>query len=196
MKKTLISLALLAAAAMATPAFAQQAGDDTARVSGFRVEAHGGWDRINVDQAGGKSGVTYGLGLGYDFAVTDAFFIGVEGNLDDSSTKACGTSVVVAGDQLCAKAGLDWSAGVRVGFASLGGKLYALGGYTRSKLKLAYTNGGATTTVGDWGDGWRVGTGYQYTFSNGVYLKAEYRYSDYQGGFKRHNIIGGVGYQF
>jgi outer membrane immunogenic protein len=46
------------------------------------------------------------------------------------------------------------------------------------------------------GDGWRGGAGYQFTFNNGVYIKAEYRYSDYDSGFTRHNVIGGVGYQF
>jgi outer membrane immunogenic protein len=180
MHKVFSALIALAAVAVTTPALAQdnQAGP---AIDGFRAEIHGGWDRVDTG-LGGQSGFTYGLGLGYDFAVTDSFFIGVEGNVDDTTTKECFGGI-------CAKAGLDLSTGVRVGFASLGGKLYALGGYTSAKASV--------TGLGhEWLDGWRVGAGYQYTFTNGVYVKAEYRYSDYEGGIERHNIIGGVGYQF
>jgi outer membrane immunogenic protein len=193
MRTMLTALAALATAAFVTPAFAQ---DGSAPISGFRIEAHGGWDRVNVEDIGGKSGFTYGAGAGYDFGITDNFFIGVDGSIDESSTRVCISDVVVPGDLTCAKTGLDLSAGVRVGFASMGGKLYALGGYTRAKAKLTYDDGVTVALIGDWEDGWRVGAGYQYTFNNGVYIKAEYRYSDYSGGLSRHNVIGGVGYQF
>jgi outer membrane immunogenic protein len=184
MKKIIMALAATAAVTTAAPALAQDRAPVDPRIDGFRVEAQGGWDRV-TEGGGGQSGFTYGLGLGYDFAVSDNFFIGVEGNINDNTTKEC-----VAG--ICANAGLDLSAGVRAGFASLGGKLYVLGGYTHAKAGVSVGGVG----VSAWGDGWRVGSGYQYTFNNGVYIKAEYRYSDYQGGLARHNVIGGIGYQF
>lgn len=167
-----------------------------ALADGFRADIHGGWDRVNVLGAG-KSGVEYGLGLGYDFDVAENFFIGLDGNIDESSTKACVDNLIVLGDRTCAKTGIDLSGGARMGFKTGElAKLYVLGAYTRARVKASYELAGTTTSVGDWGDGWRVGAGYQLTFKNGVYGKIEYRYSDYQGGFKRHNVIAGVGYQF
>ncbi|MEN3953470.1 porin family protein [Iodidimonas sp. SYSU 1G8] len=194
MRKSIMGLAVVTVAVAATPSLAQDAG--AARTDGFRIEAHGGWDRVSVPQLGGKSGVAYGVGLGYDFALSNNFFMGVEGNIDDSSTKACVNSIFIVGDRTCAKTGLDLSGVVRLGFTQDNAKLYVLGAYTRAKIKATYDNGVTTTSVGDWGDGWRVGAGYQLNFASGLYGKIEYHYSDYQGGFKRHNVIAGIGYQF
>lgn len=186
MRKLLFTLATLIAAA-STPAFAD----------GFRAEIHGGWDRVTIDGVGGQSGAAYGLGLGYDVNLGERFFAGLDGNVDENTTKECADDVLVAGDRTCVKAGVDWSVGGRLGYrVGEGAKLYLLGAYTRARMKATYELAGTTTSAGDWGDGWRVGAGYQLRFGNGVYGKVEYRYSDYQGGFKRHNVIAGVGYQF
>lgn len=190
MRKLILSTTAVFALAAATTATPAAAG-------GFRVDLHGGWDEVSIDGIGDKSGVQYGIGWGYDFDVTKNFFIGPDGNIDLSSTKLCAFDVQVAGDKLCAKTGTDMSPGVRMGFnVGEASKLYMVAAYTRAKARVVYDDGITETKLGDWADGWRLGAGYQLTFSNGVYGKLEYRYSDYQGGFKRHNIIAGVGYQF
>jgi outer membrane immunogenic protein len=175
MRKLMITLTLLMTAA-ASPALAE----------GFRAELHGGWDRGENSYIGdSKSGATYGFAAGYDFNINENFFMGVEAGLDSSSTKIC----VLDG---CLKAGLDFGSVVRFGYQNERAKIYAIGGYSRAKLK--------GTIVGEsfkeWDDGWRVGGGYELNFDSGVYAKVEYRYTNYSDGFSRHSVIAGVGYQF
>src|SRR6476469_7839750 len=94
-----IVVASLAAAALATPALAQQ----RAPFTGVHVEGLAGWDRTQAN-GGHKDGVAYGVGAGFDFQAGRAV-LGVEGEASDASTKQCVGATSVAGDRLCAKAG-------------------------------------------------------------------------------------------
>jgi outer membrane immunogenic protein len=186
-----LAAAALAAACLAGSA--QAAEDD--RVT-YRVEAHGGWDRVVV--GGGKdNGVTYGVGVGIDVPLGALAFIGFQGNADLSTTKECIGNLIVIGDRFCEKAGRDLSLVARAGFnVGNGIKIYALGGYAKARIKDSYVSNSAlvpsfSSTAN--GDGWRAGAGTEVKLGGDVYTKLEYRYSNYEGGYERHQVIAGLG---
>ncbi|TVV69835.1 outer membrane protein [Sphingomonas solaris] len=188
--KSVIAAAVLAAG-IASPALAQDAGHPT-----FRLEAHGGWDRV---QALGdhKDGVLYGIGGGVDVPLGTNVFVGLDANVEDSSAKYCESSVFTVGDRACVKTGRDLSVGGRIGTTLAGGaKIYALGAYTNARLKVSYTLAGTRDSESANGDGWRVGAGAQFPLSENLFVKGEYRYSNYEGDFSRHQVLGGVGINF
>ncbi len=45
-------------------------------------------------------------------------------------------------------------------------------------------------------DGLRLGAGVQQGFGRNAYGKIEYRYSNYEAGIERHNVLVGVGLTF
>ena len=186
MKKILFVAASVAAVAVATPAAAQP-----------RVEIHGGWDNTSNDGIG-EDGILYGVGVGYDIRVGRKAFVGVDLSADFSTADACERSVIVANDRTCVDTGRDLAAGVRAGVnVSENTAVYALAGYTNARFRVAYTTpAGVTTTAADNLDGFRIGAGVQQRLGGNLYAKAEYRYSNYEGGTDRHNVLLGVGLTF
>jgi outer membrane immunogenic protein len=167
--------ATAAALSFAAPAMAE--GKDAAAPAGFRVEALAGWDRASAD-GNSKSGFVFGVGAGYDFAVSNTISLGVDAEASDSTVKDNGV-----------KAGRDLYAGGRVNFA--------VGDKTNLYLKAGYTN--ARVTGGGFGEnlgGFRAGVGGQYVFSGKAYVGAEYRYSNYQSDFDRHQVVLTLGTRF
>jgi len=169
----------------------------SAAASGPRIEAHGGWDRLNGAD-GRDSGVLYGIGLGYDFDIAKNVFAGVEANADFSTAKECESGAIVAGDELCVKASRDLSLIARAGVeVAPGSKLYALGGWTNARVRATYTApDGEVTREGQNLDGWRVGAGFQQAIGQGLHAKLEYRYSDYGDDDTRHQVVAGFGLTF
>ena len=108
MRRVVLSLAALAAsAAVASPAFANEA----------RVEARGG-----VYWSPGTTQATAGVAAGYDFDLSDTLFVGVEGSADkilDSGAKV--------------SFGASGRVGTKLGEST---KLYAIGGYTTKNCDL------------------------------------------------------------
>lgn len=205
MRIALLATALAATTAFAAPAFAQ---DQDPSFTGPRAEIISGWDRVADGQSGshGNDGVVYGGAVGYDFQVGGAV-IGFEGEATGSTNKATTTSVVVTNDSLRVKSGRDLYVGGRVGFlAGPRTLIYAKGGYTNAKLETRYVNGASTVDTSANADGWRVGAGAEFMVSNNVYLKGEYRYSNYNKingpsastsiDLDRHQVVGGVGIRF
>jgi outer membrane immunogenic protein len=190
-----IIFAALAATTIATPAFAQ----DVADTGGFRIEAIGGYESQDVE-GDSTEGVVYGLGVGYDISTGGGLF-GIEGEFSDSNSDECVANVDVTGDELCGAFGRDLYVGARFG-ANVGGNtvLYGKAGYTNARVKLIYDDG---TVAGlddfDEGanlDGIRVGGGLQFGLGTGSYAKVEYRYSNYESGFEKHQGVVGVGFRF
>ncbi|MGH6780570.1 MAG: outer membrane protein [Phenylobacterium sp.] len=190
MRKVATAL-LLASAVAATPALAQ----DAASFSGPRVEGVIGWDRSQAN-GGHDDGVLYGIGAGYDFQRGNTVF-GVEAELTDSDAKDCIGAATAADPRLCAKAGRDLYVGGRAGFV-VGGStlLYAKAGYTNARYKLSADDGVATISDGSNLDGVRVGAGAEYAVGPNSYVKAEYRYSNYEQGLERHQALAGFGFRF
>jgi outer membrane immunogenic protein len=188
-------LALIGIAGLAAPAYAQDAAAPS--FTGARVEGIVGWDRNqSFDQH--KDGVAYGIGAGYDFALGGTAIAGLEGEASDSSAKVCGGAETVANPRLCARAARDLYVGGRVGTV-VGGKtlLYAKAGYTNGRYKFTSDDGVARTTLAKNDlDGVRVGAGAEYALSSNTFVKAEYRYSNYEQGVTRHQVVGGFGMRF
>jgi outer membrane immunogenic protein len=188
-------LGALCAGTLATPAFAQDQGN----LSGFRVEGLVGYDRPSVEDEN-ADGVLYGVGVGYDFQSGNAVF-GIEAEATDSSANERVGGFLITGDELRVRAGRDLYVGGRVG-AVVGGStlLYAKAGYTNARLRVDYEDGTAATAA-DFTDrtdldGIRTGAGAQFAIGSNAFLKTEYRYSNYQDGVERHQVVGGFGFRF
>jgi len=170
-----------AALAFASPAMAQDAAPATplaAAPSGFRVELLAGYDHGGVDGFH-MNGLMYGIGAGYDLAVSNSVSVGADAELSDSTGSKDGV-----------KAGRDLYAGARVSFAvAPSANLYVKGGYTNARLTIE-------DCCSDNGDGFRVGVGGQYTIAGKTYVGAEYRYSNYEGDFERHQVALTLGARF
>ncbi|HTU10115.1 MAG TPA: porin family protein [Allosphingosinicella sp.] len=194
MRKFAFAAALLAGT-IATPALAQ----DNNNLGGFRVEGLVGYDRPSIEDEG-ADGVAYGVGVGYDFQSGNAVF-GIEAEAMDSSANEQATGVALPGDTLRVSAGRDLYVGGRVGFGvGSNSLLYAKAGYTNARVRVSYEDGTAGT-VADFTDrtnldGLRVGAGAQFGIGSNAFLKTEYRYSNYQDGVDRHQVVGGVGFRF
>lgn len=188
-------LAALLAGTIAAPALAQQGAPQ----GGLRVEGVVGYDRTGVEDEN-ANGVLYGVGVGYDVQAGNAV-VGIEAEATESSGDECVSATVIATDQLCANLGRDLYVGGRVG-ALVGSNtlLYAKAGYTNARIGLDYEDGTAATAA-DFStrrnlDGVRAGVGAQFGLGANSYIKTEYRYSNYEDGFDRHQVVGGFGFRF
>jgi len=194
MRKFAFAAALLAGT-IASPALAQ----DNPNLGGFHVDGIVGWDRSSI-QNEHANGVTYGVGAGYDFRSGNAIF-GVEAEASDSTADRSVTGAVIPGDSLRVRAGRDLYVGGRVGFGVGSNSLvYAKAGYTNARFRADYDDGTAATAA-DFVqrtnlDGIRAGVGAQIGVGSRAYLRTEYRYSNYQDGVDRHQVVGGFGVRF
>jgi outer membrane immunogenic protein len=194
MRKLII--AALFATVAASPSLAQSGS--AAPFTGPRIEVLGGWDHPTT-QAGKDDGFAYGVAAGYDFQVGRAV-LGAEGEWSDSTSKSCVNGFTIANDRLCAGTGRDLYVGGRVGVAVAPSTLlYAKAGYTNAQVRLRYTGvTGGPDSFRDHEnlDGVRVGAGIEQKLTRTAYVKAEYRYSNYEQGVERHQVLGGVGVRF
>ncbi|TPW30795.1 porin family protein [Martelella alba] len=153
--------------------------------SGFKVGATGGWNwnqqkfsakDINSSSHESNSG-TIGAFAGYDYQFSNNVVLGVEGdvtyNPDNNAkfTYAQGQS---------GKMGYDWEGSIRgrLGYAFDNTLLYTTGGWAIADgYNLA--NG---TKKEDTYNGWTIGAGVDYAFTNNIFARVEYRYTDYGNG--------------
>jgi outer membrane immunogenic protein len=192
MRKYLV--AALFAAAAASPAAAQTAA--TTDLGGLRIEGLVGYETTDIEDEG-ADGVAYGVGLGYDVQSGNAVF-GIEAEAMESGIKECVAGFPGVGDTLCAKGGRDLYVGGRAGAAVGANSLvYAKAGYTNTRLELDFDPAvGSSTRATDNLDGVRVGGGLQFGLGTNLYAKAEYRYSNYEQGYEKHQGLVGLGFKF
>lgn len=202
MRIALFAAALAASTALAAPAFAQ---DTDPTFTGPRAEVITGWDSVqdgSTPNADTSDGVVYGGAIGYDFQVGHAV-LGFEGEATGATTKERATSVIVPGDNFRVSAGRDLYVGARVGF-TVGPRalIYAKGGYTNAQVDTRYVNGATTVEDTETLDGWRAGAGVEVGVGRNLYVKGEYRYSNYTQAnnssidLDRHQVVAGVGVRF
>ena len=179
MNKTAIFAAIAAATVVSTPAFAQEAAPFT----GAHAEVLTGYDAIDTNSpVGTPDGVIYGLGAGYDFNLRGAI-VGIEGEVADSST-----SRTIGGTKL--ESDRDLYVGARFGGLITPRVLaYVKAGYTNASIESPGFGGSN-------GDGVRVGAGLEYQVAGNLFVKGEYRYSNYEAGVERHQVVGGLGVRF
>lgn len=218
MKKTIAFLTTASVASFAAPAMAQ---DVTDTFTGPRVEAIIGYDvsrdGSSVDDDGNEDrneslkGLMYGAAVGYDVDIS-GFVVGAEAEYTDSTADIdFGDADLELGD---IEAGRDLyvggRAGMRVGTDAL---VYVKGGYTNARYDIV-SNGNSTPFDENLdSDGYRVGAGAELAFSQGSYVKLEYRYSNYSEAevnfdndvadperfdidLDRHQVVAAVGFRF
>lgn len=197
--KKFVSVAVLAGAALSSPALAQEAAFE-----GPRVELLAGYDIVEGDE-----GLVYGVAAGYDIAVGKGI-LGFEAELNDSSVRETATGVDVVGDELTIGAGRDIYVGARLGFAAGPRTLiYAKGGYTNGAIDVRYDDGTTVEKARPKGDGYRVGAGIEQQlaiFGPKSFARVEYRFSNYgnisydgtsvAANIDRHQVVAGVGIRF
>lgn len=176
----ILAATALALATVATPAFAQDEAAET--FTGVTATAIVGYD--NVEDV--ADGVVFGAALGYNKQI-NTFVIGGEVEATFASTKDCYST-------FCSEAGRDLYVGARAGaVVSPNAMIYAKGGYTNARIRE--TSGGETEYGENFG-GFRLGAGVEYAAGNGMLVRGEYRYSDYDYGVTRQQVVLGLGYRF
>lgn len=218
--------ALLAAGTTlaATPALAQTTYPAES-FQGPRIEALVGYDRhrsgseVDIDDTRDLKqsidGVTYGAGIGYDFAAGDQFVIGAEAEITESSAgwdnNNSQPNVFNLGR---VNAGRDIYVGARLGYAvSPETLVYAKAGYTNARYNLQGSDGTTSLRQRLDADGYRVGAGVEQKLGTNAFVKLEYRYSNYSEAefdfngetpdssrfdidTDRHQVMTGIGYRF
>ena len=195
MKNVLITLMAGAAfAATATPAAA-------AATNGFRVEAVAGWDHgsldlndFGIDDELNSDGIVFGLGAGYDFAVGTGTSIG----LDVEATESTGDIDIVDGtDSAEISIGRDLYVGGRFTFAAgSNANVYLKAGYTNARIRATVDDGTGVISDAANADGIRGGIGVQVGVGGNAYVGGEYRYSNYEADFSRHQAVATLGFRF
>jgi outer membrane immunogenic protein len=186
-RMTCLIPAASAAAAFAGPALAQTTPRPA--FEGPRVEAVVGTD----------GGLIYGGAIGYDLQ-RGKLALGLEGEIDLSNRQSCDTLEPSFNSRLCERNRRDLYVGGRIGVAVAPSTLlYAKVGYTHIRQRVTYdpgSSGDSGFTFVDARDGIRVGAGIEQKLGSKVYVKGEYRYSNYRfGGFKHDGVVG-VGIRF
>lgn len=191
-------LAAVAAATVPAAVSAQDVPVEAAPFTGFRAEALGGYDSLAED----VDGFVYGGALGYDFQVNN-LILGVEGEITGTTAKVTERDAIAAGDRLRLKGGRDLYVGGRLGFLlSPTAMAYGKAGYTNARTNVDYDAGADSFEDGLDADGFRLGAGLELQMSPNVYVKGEYRYSNYKEiedievDQDRHQVVAGVGFRF
>ena len=161
------SFAALLAAIMLAPAPADAAGQG-------RVEVRTGYD--DFENVGG---FLYGIGAGYDFDLGRSLTLGVEATVEESTA-----------DLFILDARRDLGAGIRLGIKTgETGRVYLGAGYSNARVTATGFGSGNA-------DGIRGSAGYEFGLFGNIYGKLEYRYTNYEAGFDRHQGLTGVGIRF
>ena len=216
-----VAAALVAGTTLAsTPALAQ----DRAPFTGPRVEALAGYDNLRSGEEedgtntgsneGDESidGIGYGIGVGFDFDV-GGLVLGVEGEYAQSEARQEFGETIDGTEFLGnVEVGRDVYIGGRVGFTAGPSTLvYAKAGYTNTTIESAFSSAGGNADFDTSVDGWRLGAGIEQMLGRNLYLKGEYRYSNYNGlefdddlfgdedfdiDLDRHQVLAGIGLRF
>ncbi|MEE4452583.1 outer membrane protein [Novosphingobium resinovorum] len=176
----------LVAALFAVPAVAQ--------AQAF-VQAEAGLDVVSAEGES-EANIGYGATVGYDMPLSGGMFVGVQATYADSETKRCARD---AGEKICLEAGRDVAVLARLGTSlTEQSKLYVMGGYANARAEVNYYDDGVDGVAGVRSDldGFRLGAGYQYDINDKFFVKAEYRYSNYQYDVSRHGAVIALGAKF
>ena len=192
MKKLVAFIAFTAVVATSAPAAAQQAAP-----AGARVEALVGYDAFRVDlndygidEKLKDNDLFYGVGAGYDFAVSPGMSAGVDVEYSSSNNKA---DFDDGEENAEFRTGRDLYAGARINFPiSQAANLYVKGGYTNLKLKGEIDGIDDSVNL----DGARIGAGGDFSLNGPLYVGGEYRFSNYENDVTRHQFAVKVGTRF
>jgi len=201
---------------VAVPASPVAAQDITTEFRGFRIEGNIGGDRFqSLGEHNTKLG--YGATAGFDGVIAGKIVVGPEATYwrANNWSENCGSGV--NGGSVCSKSFQEYGAAVRVGYLITPNLLvFGKGGYVNNEQRkrfdatsnLFYVNGqivGPEKSYYNHGrtDGYQVGGGVEYTLGDhmssplsGLYVSAQYVFSDYYDHTSRQRAMGGVGIRF
>lgn len=149
--------------------------------TGAHTEIVADWDQTDIGpNLPARTGFLYGLAAGHDWAAGPVR-LGIEGEAAGSTARG-----QAGGREQAVGRGLY--AGVRLG-VPMGRRvlLYAKGGYA---------NGRFSGPVNYTGDGWRIGGGGEVATTGKLFLRAEFRYSDYGRVARGQQAVAMVGWRF
>jgi outer membrane immunogenic protein len=181
---------LVVAAMMSAPVSAQNSSFEGLSVTGVAGLDHA--------RAGGSfSGAVYGAQIGYDWRMS-GLVLGVEGEITGSTADRCFTGSGVTPVRSCTSLGRDIFAGARIGtmIADERALIYGKVGYTNARASFRIEDAANALSGAGNADGFRVGAGLEAALGSGLLVKAEYRFSDYDGGTSRHQGVVGLGFRF
>lgn len=147
-----------------------------------------------LDRSGTQTGGLLGGFAGWNRQLDNNIVFGLEGDLkyDWNGKKYSGVDT-----------GTDWggSARVRVGYAFDNALIYGAGGWTAAN---AFVDPPGTSKSEKLVNGWTLGAGVDYKFTDSVFARAEYRFNDFGNqnfsgtkvDFQQHQAILGVGFKF
>jgi len=166
--------------------------------TGFYVGLNGGYGwgslgNIGDTTFGKPSGFTLGGTVGYNYQINQ-FVIGVEGDLNWTNIDSTARTLVAPASTVVSTAGVNWMGTLRarVGFSLNRALIFATGGYAGASLDMKYND--LTLAVAgkesSWRNGWVVGGGIEYAFTNNISAKTEYLYTS----FAAQNVFGATPY--
>jgi outer membrane immunogenic protein len=179
------------------PSERRSGGDSQSRfATGFRVEALVGYEQTSFDSVNNAAGPLYGVGVGYDAAYRKLRF-GVEAEVTDSASRGCGQ--VVGFGEFCLRSSRDIYVGARFGGEVFRGVLlYGKAGYTNFQESNSLPPSLGSVVLHPNFDGFRLGAGTEVAVGRKMFVKAEYRFSNYERsqGFDKHQWLLGFGIRF
>lgn len=186
----IIAAAVAAATLGGAPAFAQTAAD---AFTGPRAEVTVGLDqlRFDLEEVGGAgrakaSDLGYAAAIGYDVALTPTLVAGVEAGVNLSDTSYTTTTGRLRERRELTLAG---RIGAPIGDNAL---LYGKVGYANLQVREQDLIANTRRDLG----GVLLGAGAEVRITPRAYLKGEYRYTDYAGGYVGNNVMTGIGIRF
>jgi outer membrane immunogenic protein len=217
-------IASLVLSAVATPAFAQDSaapattpaadttyattssdGTSGSTFRGFRIEGNAGGDRFQ-SQGVHRDKFGYGATIGFDGQIGDRIVIGPEATYWRSNKFSENCTGVAANGTLCNKSFEEFGVGVRAGVLVAPQLLvFGKGGYVTNEQRKRFSSAtGATVGYEHYNtDGYQVGGGVELSMADrfqgalsGVYVNAQYVYSQYNNHTSRQRVMGGVGIRF
>ncbi len=193
--KTIIALALATTTMWATAAQAEV-------FNGPFIGVQTGWEQNKLEDpfsaitsASKKNALTYGVNAGYDMKLTEKFVLGAEVGLgfnSDSDERSLGATLL----RLKPQRTFDFSARAGI-LAAPSALFYVRTGYSNARFKLDETVNAIKTVTSGNSDGWMLGGGLEYGFTDKISARLEYRRTDLEGDKNyRNQMLVGVAYHF
>jgi outer membrane immunogenic protein len=128
-----------------------------------------GWEKATFDdcECGIFNGRRVGGFAGYNWAISDGYVVGVEGDVNyDWNRQSVGFPTHVG-------TGLSGSARARAGYQVGNVLLFAAGGWTATNAYVENPNDQKVAT------GWTLGVGADWAATNNTFVRVEYRYNNF-----------------
>ncbi|MBN8954668.1 MULTISPECIES: outer membrane protein [unclassified Rhizobium] len=187
MKSLFASVAIIAstlafsahAADLATPSAPVAAPAEVFSWTGGYVGVHGGgsWLKGDFSVPGASASDNFNGGFvggfaGYNYQLNNNVVVGIDGdigrNWNSNSYDVFGTKVKVGTD-------VTGSVRGRLGYAFDRTLVYATGGWTATRGFIKVPGDKESKTF----NGWTIGAGVDYAFTNNIFARAEYRFNSY-----------------